>query len=220
MASQVGSIVSAFDPGNPETVPTVQQILRRYAEALTDWARATAGRMLADVEQVDRSAWAVLSAEMSAELQREIASAPTGELLRQRLDENVTLIKSIPLDAAQRVHDLTLRGLETSTRGEDIRRAILASGDVATARATLIARTEVARTASLLTQARAEYIGSTHYLWRTSGDSDVRAGHRAMNGKVFRWDDPPEVEENGRYMRHHPGQIWNCRCYAEPIIPD
>lgn len=177
-------------------------------------------RMLRDVEAVDRSSWAVLSAEMSQEIQREIARAPTGEILRRLMDEQVALIKSIPLEAAKRVHELSIKGLETSTRGEDIRSAILASGDVATSRATLIARTEVARTASLLTQARAEFVGSTHYIWRTSGDTDVRAGHRAMNGKVFRWDDPPEVNENGRVMRHHPGQIWNCRCYPEPIIPD
>lgn len=209
-----------FEPGDPQTVPRINDILKRYAEALTSWAEATALRMLTDVEQVDRAQWAVLSAEMSQEIRREIASAPTGQILRKRLDEQVALIKSIPLNAAQRVHELTLRGLETSTRGEEIRRAILASGDVATSRATLIARTEVARTASLLTQARAEYVGSVAYIWRTSGDTDVRPGHRAMNGKVFRWDDPPEVEENGRVMRHHPGQIWNCRCYPEPIIPE
>lgn len=201
-------------------MPRIEQILQRYAEALTAWAEAAAMRMLRDVEAVDRSAWALLSAEMSHELQREIARAPTGEILRQRMNEQVALIKSIPLDAARRVHELSLKGLESSTRGEDIRAAILASGEVATSRATLIARTEVARTASLLTQARAEFVGSTHYIWRTSGDTDVRAGHRAMNGKVFRWDDPPEVNENGRVMRHHPGQIWNCRCYPEPIIPD
>ncbi|MDE2403060.1 MAG: minor capsid protein [Burkholderiales bacterium] len=195
-------------------------VLRRYAEALNAWAEATALRMLTDVDRSDRQQWASISAEMSHEIQREIASAPTGELLKQRLAEQVTLIKSIPLDAAQRVHELTIKGLESSTRGDDIVQAIMASGDVAKSRAVLIARTEVARTSSLLTQSRAEYIGSTQYIWRTSGDSDVRPGHKAMNGKVFAWADPPEVEENGRYMRHHPGQIWNCRCFPEPIIPE
>lgn len=195
-------------------------VLQRYAEALTAWAEATAARMLKDVEQVDRSTWAVMSLEMSEQLRREVQSAPTGQLLRQRLDEQVTLIKSLPLDAAKRVHELTLKRLESSERASELMKAIQATGEVAASRAKLIARTEVARTSSLLMQARAEYIGSTQYIWRTSGDSDVRSGHRAMNGKVFAWDDPPEVEENGRYMRHHPGQIWNCRCWPEPIIPE
>lgn len=217
----------------------IEQILQRYAEALTAWAEAAAMRMLKDVEMVDRTnwfnmtsaqhelarqkgfeRWSTLSANMARALKEETEGGPLAGVLKDRLAKQVSLIKSIPLDAAKRVHELSLKGLESSTRGEDIRSAILASGDVATSRATLIARTEVARTASLLTQARAEFVGSTHYIWRTSGDTDVRAGHRAMNGKVFRWDDPPEVNENGRVMRHHPGQIWNCRCYPEPIIPD
>ncbi len=43
-----------------------------------------------------------------------------------------------------------------------------------------------------------------------------------MNGKVFAWNDPPMVNEgtdaHPNWMRHHPGEIWNCRCYAEPIL--
>lgn len=175
--------------------------------------------MLADVERVDRLQWSMLSREMSAGLQREIASAPTGEILRQRLAEQVGLIKSIPLDAARRVHELTLRGLETASRGDEIRQAILASGDVSKSRAILIARTEVARTASLLTQARAEHIGATQYIWRTSGDSAVRSDHKALNGKVFSWASPPVADQRSG-ARAHPGCIYNCRCYPEPIIPE
>lgn len=175
--------------------------------------------MLADVERVDRLQWSMLSRGMSAELQREIASAPTGEILKRRLIEQVTLIKSIPLEAAQRVHDLTLLGLETAGRGEAIREAILASGDVAKSRAILIARTETARTASLLTQARAEHIGATQYVWRTSGDSDVRSDHKALNGKVFSWAAPPIADQRSG-ARANPGCIYNCRCWPEPIIPE
>jgi len=54
----------------------------------------------------------------------------------------------------------------------------------------------------------------------TAEDSDVRPGHKAMKGKIFRWDTPPEVEENGRYMRHGPGEVWNCRCFAYPLFDD
>jgi len=220
VASHVGSIVSGFDLADQAAVPRLTNVLQRYAEALTAWAESTAMRMLTDVEQVDRNAWSALSADMSKEIRREITRAPTGEILRDRLNEQVTLIKSLPLDAAKRVHELTLKRLESSERASEVMKALQATGEVTASRAKLIARTEVARTSSLLTQARAEHIGSTQYIWRTSGDSDVRPGHKAMNGKAFSWDDPPEVEENGRYMRHHPGQIWNCRCYPEPIIPE
>ena len=56
------------------------------------------------------------------------------------------------------------------------------------------------------------------YIWRIA-PADVprtRSGHLALNGKTFRWDDPPVI--NARTgERGHPGHDRNCRCYAEPV---
>ncbi|NII73252.1 SPP1 gp7 family putative phage head morphogenesis protein [Dyella sp. SG562] len=192
-------------------------LLRNYSEALTGWATRTAATMLEDVNRRDRQAWQELAAEMSHELQQEIRHAPTGVAMRGLLDEQVTLIKSMPLDAAKRVHELTLKGLEDSTRASEIAKEIAASGQVTASRANLIARTEVARSASVLTQARAEHVGSDGYIWRTAGDGDVRHSHKQMNGKFVRWDSPPKLSDG---TTTHAGQIYNCRCYPEPVLPE
>ncbi|WP_249201262.1 phage minor head protein [Burkholderia cenocepacia] len=213
-------MVDGFPPGDPAYAPTIEQLLRRYAEALGPWAEVTAARMLDDLNRRDEQAWMQQAADMSRALRDELRHAPTGETMRALMAEQVGLIKSIPLEAAERVHRLTIEALEDSTRAAAISKEIQRSGEVAKSRADLIARTEVSRAATSLTEARALAVGSTHYIWRTSGDSDVRAGHRAMEGKVCAWNDPPEVDENGRVMRFHPGQIWNCRCWAEPIISE
>jgi len=194
-------------------------MLRSYADALIPWATATAARMVEEVNQRDLAAWKAASAEMSKELQREIQTAPTGETMRKLMDEQVMLIRSIPLDAAQRVQDLTIKVLEDGTRANEIAAEIMRSGDVATSRAMLIARTEVARTESNLTQARAQHIGSTHYIWRTAHDSTVRADHKRLNGKVFAWNEPPVADERSG-ARANPGCIYNCRCWAEPILTE
>ncbi|VXB24655.1 Phage head morphogenesis protein [Burkholderia sp. 8Y] len=217
VALQVGELINGFTPGDPSTVPTMTDMLRRYAEALTPWADATAARMLFDVNRRDEAAWQEQAKEMSRALRDELRNAPTGEIMRALLAEQVTLIKSLPLDAAKRVHDLTLKGIEDSTRAKEISKEIQRLGQVAKSRANLIARTEVARTASTLTQARAEHIGSEGYIWRTSNDSDVRHSHREMNGKYVRWDAPPRLSDG---TVTHAGQIYNCRCYPEPVIPD
>ncbi|WP_227747603.1 phage minor head protein [Burkholderia multivorans] len=209
-----------FPLGDLEAIPTIEHLLRRYAEALTPWAEATAARMLEDLNRRDEQAWMQQAREMSRALRDELRRAPTGETMRALMAEQVTLIKSIPLEAAERVHRLTIEALEDSTRAAAISKEIQRSGEVAKSRADLIARTEVSRAATSLTEARARAVGSTHYRWVTSGDSDVRPGHRALNGKIFAWNDPPEVNENGRVMRFHPGQIWNCRCWPEPIISE
>lgn len=209
-------MVNGFPPGDPAYAPTIEQLLRRYAEALTPWAEATAARMLADVNRRDEAAWMEQAKQLSRALRQEIQTAPTGVTMRALMAEQVGLIRSIPLEAAERVHRLTIEGLEDSTRASEISKAIQASGDVAKSRADLIARTEVARTASTLTEARALHVGSPGYFWRTSGDGDVRESHKKMDGQFVSWDDPPTLDG----MKGHAGQFPNCRCYPEPVIPE
>jgi SPP1 gp7 family putative phage head morphogenesis protein len=217
VANQVGHLIGAFPPDDPEMVPTISAMLAKYSEALDGWALRTASAMVAEVEVRDRKAWLEAAAEMSEALRQEIRSAPTGAAMKDLLSEQVTLIKSIPLDAAQRVHELTLKALEDSTRSKEIAAEIMRSGEVAVSRANLIARTETARTASALTQARAQHIGSEGYIWRTANDSDVRHSHKEMNGRFVRWDSPPTLSDG---TTTHAGQIYNCRCYPEPVLPE
>lgn len=173
--------------------------------------------MLGDVNRKDEAAWHELGTAISQQLHRDIRRSPVGAVLKRRLDEQVELITSIPREAGERVHKLTLRSLETGERARETAEEIRRSTEVTKSRATLIARTEVSRTAAALVQARAESAGSTHYIWRTANDSAVRKQHKRLEGLVFAWDNPPEIEDEGR---HGPGEIWNCRCYAEPILPD
>lgn len=48
------------------------------------------------------------------------------------------------------------------------------------------------------------------YIWRSQDDARVRAAHAEYDDRVFAWSAPPSGG--------HPGQEWNCRCTAEPII--
>ena len=104
-----------------------------------------------------------------------------------------------------------------STRAADIAAEILRTSDVTEASARRIARTEVARAASVLTESRAVYAGSEGYIWRTSGDGNVRDSHAEMNGKYVRWDTTPRLSDG---TVTHAGQIYNCRCFADPVLPD
>lgn len=217
IARHVGDIINAFPAGDMAAVPVITRALEGYAASIDGWARMTARAMLEAVSKADEVAWRARSVEMAGWLQREVRGAGTGAILRDKLDEQVVLIKSLPLDAAQRVHNLTIAGQENATRAPQIAAEIARSGQVTASRATLIARTEVARTASLLTEARAKHIGSEGYIWRTSGDSDVRESHEEMDGVYVRWDTPPTLSDG---TVTHAGQIYNCRCYPEPVIPD
>jgi SPP1 gp7 family putative phage head morphogenesis protein len=221
IANHVGQMIGSFEAGNIELLPTITQLLRAYADALRPWATQTVTKMLGDVNARDLDSWRSLGTLISQQLRHDITHTPVGEAMRALLHEQVGLITSIPIEAGERLHELTLRGLENSSRAAEFIKDIQRSGQVTKSRATLIARTEIARTASVLTQVRAESAGLEYYVWETSKDGAVRPGHREMQGQVCRWDDPPSVDEgNGRFIRHHPGRIWNCRCYPRPVLPE
>jgi len=218
IAGHVGKMVEGFPPGDVEKLPWLTQLLAAYADALTPWAVSMSRRMLEEVNARDIDSWHSLSGAISRQLRRDIRKTDVGETMRELLHRQVKLIRSLPLEAGERVHELTLKGLENSVRAKEYAAEIFRTGEVTKSRATLIARTETARTASILTQARATSAGITHYRWQTAKDQDVRPGHKAMQGKVCAFNKPPAVNENGRIMHHHPGEIWNCRCWPEPIV--
>ena len=217
---QVGFIVKQFAPeGKVHDMPTLISTLLRYADELKPWAKEVTQAMHFDVYRRDAKSWFDLSREMGRTLRKEIMAAPVGKTLRGLMNEQVDLITSLPRDAAKRVHSLALETLTaTAGRADELTKEILRSGQVSVGRAKLIARTETSRTAALLQEARAKYVGSESYTWRTSRDADVRPAHRKLEGKTFRWDDPPIADESG--IRANPGTIWNCRCWAEPLLPD
>lgn len=212
-AEHVASIIHGFDP--QKDASEIEETLARYAETLDPWARAVASRMLEEVSSRDRRRWRTVAKQMGRALHAELDLAPTGQLMHQLMRDQVNLIKSIPLEAAERVHEIAIGSLYSGERQSKLVDEILKTGEVTRNRANMIAYTETARASSMLTAARAVYSGSTHFIWHTQRDAKVRPSHRKLDGKIFKWDDPPLCDPPD----HHalPGAIWNCRCYSEPI---
>lgn len=219
VARHVGDVVSELWDGSIESASAIKSLLDRYAETIRPWAESVAFRMVADVNARDHRAWMAAGRKTGQTLRTEIDKGPVGEIMRARLAEQVGLITSLPREAAERVHRLTLDRISNGERAASLADEILRSGDVTRARANTIARTETSRTATELTRARALAVGSTHFVWRTVGDSDVRPDHKKLDGKVFRWDDPP-VADHRTGAHALPGAIYNCRCYPAPVISE
>lgn len=141
-----------------------------------------------------------------------------GQVMQSIITEQVKYIKSLPLEAADRVYDIQNRAIEAVViggRAEHFAKEIAASGDIAKSRADLIARTELGRATGALDLARALSIGSNGYIWRTAEDGDVRHSHREMEGKFVEWGKPPTLDG----MTGHAGELPNCRCYKEIVFP-
>lgn len=216
IAGYVDTIVKGFDVNSPQNYPLITAALNEYGNTLEHWARNAAGRIITDVSLRDEKTWLIYAQDLSRGIKDQIRNTDVGAAYQQLLNDQVRLIKSLPIDAAQRIQDLSTRALIEGSRASEISSLIMATGHVTKSRANTIARTEISRASSVFTQTRAENLGSEGYIWRTSEDVDVRSSHKAMNGKFVYWDEPPTLDN----MVGHAGCLPNCRCYPEPVIPD
>lgn len=155
-------------------------------------------------------------------LQREM-QGPIGGAVRHQIERNAAIIQSLPLDIAKRVNEHILTESMKGIRASDIAQQIKTMfPENSEASAKLIARTETSKTSTALTRARSESVGADWYIWRTSEDARVRDSHRLMDIVLVKWSDPPSPEqlagEKHSYGHYNCGEIFNCRCYPEPII--
>lgn len=192
--------------------------LERYADLIEPWSEAVSKRLISTLEIADDAMWRERSYQISAGL-RDLIAGSQGMVTRSIIDEQVKLFKSLPLQAADRVYDIHNQAIEavvSGKRSSTLTQEIMRTGEVTEARARTIARTEVGRASTAITQARSTAIGSRGYIWRTAEDSDVRHSHAQMNGQYVDWSNPPTLDG----MTGHAGQFPNCRCYPEPVVPE
>jgi len=132
--------------------------------------------------------------------------------IKQYVTQNVTLIKNIEGRYLSEIEEIVFRGARRGTSTKEIASQISKRARVSMARAKLIARDQINKFNGQLNRLRQEELGVKRYRWITAQDENVRTTHQALQGRVFKWSDPPEVG--------HPGEDINCRCHAEPHFDD
>ena len=202
-----------------------EEDVRRAADVL-------AGRMITQVNVKNARTWREaarrshqprkLYALMKKELEGQV-----GFRLRQLRRENAELISSVAPEAARmlarEITTLQGQGARASTVAKMARTRF---PKLLRSRINLVSRTESQKASAALTQARAEHAGVAAYEWVTSEDARVRASHRAMNGVIVLYSDPPDPDALLPAGKHpsklpgpyHAGNIYNCRCSQAPVL--
>lgn len=144
-----------------------------------------------------------------------------GEFFQTAIDrwvnENVSLIKSIPADTLGDMRTIVRNGFVNGKSTTNIMKEIQHTYNVGKNHARLLARDQIGKLNASINEAQQRDAGIEEYIWDDCGDGRVRDSHKALNGKRFRWDDPPMVDvRTGR--RCHPGQDYQCRCIAKAVF--
>lgn len=118
-------------------------------------------------------------------------------------------------DLRKTVLDSTMKG----DRYESLIGGIMQSYGVSQRKAKFLARQETKLLLSTQRDIRYVDAGLEYYRWRCVKGTTahpVRPMHKALDGKIFRFDDPPVTAENG--AKNNPGFDYNCRCFPSPLV--
>jgi SPP1 gp7 family putative phage head morphogenesis protein len=151
------------------------------------------------------------------------ASTKLAPVMKSFVKENVDLITSIPEQLLGDVETIIRKGVTAGVRSESLIGDIVSRFGVTERRASLIARDQTSKLVAQVAHTRQQEIGVKRFTWRTARDERVRGrpdgkypnaipSHWDRDGKVYRYDDPPDGEM--------PGDPVNCRCRAEPVLKD
>jgi uncharacterized protein with gpF-like domain len=215
--------------GDSDTVDTISNKFSTIysSNPFQAWAEALAHTFVTHTLEENAHTWRQAAAKsgqgstIRLALEHEL-EGPVGDRVRELIDQNAQYIKSVPenvsKDLVRHVASKAYAGSRAAYRSDEFKRMV---GGMSNAHAKLISRTETSKAMSVLTQARAEYTGHDWYIWHTAEDVRVRKSHQKMDKVLCRFSDPPAPEElvGEKSVGHYgPGNIYNCRCFAEPII--
>lgn len=133
-----------------------------------------------------------------------------GDAFDEAVSANIALINSLPQQYLDRIEFAVMASLQAGTLNATLADDLLKIEGITKNRAKLIARDQLGKINSRLSQLRQQSLGITHYYWSTSLDERVRNKHAGWEGDLIAWDNPPP---DG-----HPGQAIQCRCTAIPDL--
>ena len=202
---------------------------RSRAEDVQEACSLLASQMVQQNSTANSRTWKQAAAKWSGGcrlyrlLQVELNGTPLGAKVARIVRANAEYIRSIPVEAARTLTGEVTRAQQAGARPATMAKMMRARfPELLKSRVNLIARTEVAKASTALTQARSEQVGADWYEWLTSEDARVRDSHKKMNGILVAWAQPPSPErlagEPSGLGPYHAGACPNCRCTSAPML--
>lgn len=149
----------------------------------------------------------------------------TDAMLEKRdaiIAENVSLIRSIPekyfTEVEGMVYRAVTRGGDRKKLADEIEASFSKRHGITRRRAEFIARDQVRKATSALSNARQQAAGIKKGIWiHSGGGNEPRKKHVHANGQEFDLDKGLPIGDKGQYVL--PGEEPNCGCVWKPVLP-
>lgn len=192
----------------------------RFKSLFASVSKPLAEKMAADADRASKTSIGSSLKDVAAglTLKGDVYGAEISEIMTATVAENVSLIRSIPERYFDQIQGAVMRSITTGGGLSELVPFINQYEGVTIRRARLIASDQTKKAKANIDRARMVKMGIEEYEWvHSGGGQEPRKLHLALNGRIFRYDDPPIADEKTGF-RCGPGVLINCRCVARPII--
>ncbi|KAA0089476.1 phage head morphogenesis protein [Paraburkholderia sp. T12-10] len=150
------------------------------------------------------------------------ATANVNNAMQAAIGENVGLIKSIASEHLSQVEGIVMRSMQNGRDLATLTQELTHRYGVTSRRASFIARDQANKMTAVINRTRQKELGITQAHWRHShGGKHPRKSHieasQADGGKGKIYDIEEGCLIDGEYI--WPGELPNCRCTAQSIVP-
>lgn len=165
-----------------------------------------------------------LDADMQESYKGIVVSPELTEKNRKDIAENYTnnvqfYVQNFTDEEILKLRTKVEENMFSGARYEGMVKTIKASYGVSESKANFLAKQETNLLVAKFKESRYNEVGIDEYVWQTvlgSPNHPVRAFHARLNGKTFKFSEPPIVNKKGE--RKNPKEDYNCRCRAKPIV--
>jgi len=134
----------------------------------------------------------------------------TSKNIRRLADRYKADLDDVNRDYSDRVQIILQARLGGSRA--DSRKALRNARSIVTRRIKNTASNQAHNINASLNRTRQAALGAKGYMWRTRDDEKVRNSHAELHNTEQRWAARPQP------LNRHPGEDFNCRCDALPIV--
>jgi len=190
---------------SPEDINRELSAVEKIIEALMISVTIRLEKFFNRLELYHRRKWVsnVLSAT-AIDVSLMVSPATVSDTIKASIQWNTQLVRDVSAQTRQRIANSVYQGYRNRTPAREIAKQISEATNLGRKRSLRIASDQVSKATSQLTRERSQEAGIEGYAWVSSGKVHFRQSHKDRDGKIFRWDEPPE---DG-----HPGDAINCGC--------
>ena len=138
------------------------------------------------------------------------------ELINKTVKRNVSLINKAHEQHFEQMTEIVKQGILRGEGHLSISQKLMQETGVGESKAKFWARDQASKFSGEITKIRQQAAGNKGYIWRCFKDNVTRDSHMSLDGTYQDWNNPPTIRRGKGTAQVHPGEDYNCRCWAEP----